>query len=293
MLDVNDLLSLEGIDPRAVAVILHSPRDRRLRGMLPWIVRTRRAAFEEFQRFHSKTATATLKGRPRMASFVELGDRERGLAFVGLYERVSVTDRPVRDIWADPLHRYLHDNFDYGEDFDRLPPDDARPYFEFRPLDALGELSGRLIIAPRLSRAYVRLAERLDAPVSEIARENVFDAPPPPSREMLLTGPMLRALPESWAARLREWRGIYLIVDESDGARYVGAAYGAENLLGRWRAHVAGNAGITAHLRPRDPAGFRFSILERVSPDLDADDVIALERTWMARLATREHGLNE
>ncbi|MBL4559231.1 MAG: hypothetical protein JKP98_25855 [Rhodobacteraceae bacterium] len=41
-----------------------------------------------------------------------------------------------------------------------------------------------------------------------------------------MTGLELRALPASWAPVLREWRGVYLIVDQTDGARYVGSAYG-------------------------------------------------------------------
>jgi len=102
----------------------------------------------------------------------------------------------------------------------------------------------------------------------------------------------LNRLPQNWAARLREWRGVYLITDETDGARYVGSAYGQENLLGRWQAHVARDRGVTRDLARRDPVNFRFSILERVSPDMAADEVIALEHDWMDRLHTRRYGLN-
>ena len=77
---------------------------------------------------------------------------------------------------------------------------------------------------------------------------------------------MVQEMPPGWAARLREWRGIYLILDESDGARVCRRGFGEENLLGRWRAHFAREAGVTAGLADRDPSRFRFSILERVSP---------------------------
>ncbi len=40
-------------------------------------------------------------------------------------------------------------------------------------------------------------------------------------------------------------------------------------------------------------ASFAFSILQRVSPEMDPADVIALEGSWKERLHTREHGLNE
>ena len=40
-------------------------------------------------------------------------------------------------------------------------------------------------------------------------------------------------------------------------------------------------------LRTLGPENFRFSILERVSPNMEADKVIALEATWKDRLHTR------
>ncbi len=47
-------------------------------------------------------------------------------------------------------------------------------------------------------------------------------------------------------------------------------------------------------LRKRDPQHFRFTILQRVSPDMDSDDVIRLESTWKERLHTRmPYGLND
>ncbi len=95
-----------------------------------------------------------------------------------------------------------------------------------------------------------------------------------------------------WAARLREWRGIDLVLDRADGARYAGSAYGETNRLGRWLAHVVRDAGVTVQLAARDPARFAFSILERLSPDMEARDVIAREPSWMARLHTRAFGLN-
>jgi hypothetical protein len=46
-------------------------------------------------------------------------------------------------------------------------------------------------------------------------------------------------------------------------------------------------------LRQREPKYFRFSI-QRVSPDMDAADVIRLEATWKERLHTRApFGLND
>ena len=47
-------------------------------------------------------------------------------------------------------------------------------------------------------------------------------------------------------------------------------------------------------LRERDPQNFHFTILELVSPTMDADEVIGLENTWKERLHTRKpYGLND
>lgn len=138
----------------------------------------------------------------------------------------------------------------------------------------------------------MRVAANLDLPVKQITAEPALAAAPPDWRQFIMSGAEVRVLPEAWAARLREWRGIYLIVDETDGARYVGSAYGQNNLLGRWQTHVAGAGGVTAKLRHRDPVNFRFSILERVSPDMLHDEIVVLEHTWMNRLHTRQFGLN-
>jgi len=96
----------------------------------------------------------------------------------------------------------------------------------------------------------------------------------------------LSILPARWRAALSQWRGIYYIYDAADGKGYVGSAYGEDNMLGRWRNYAASGHGGNRLLRQRDPRNFRFTILQRVSPDMDANDVIRLEGTWKERLHT-------
>ncbi|MBY6073483.1 GIY-YIG nuclease family protein [Vannielia litorea] len=164
--------------------------------------------------------------------------------------------------------------------------------FDFSLTDHMSDLVGRLMISPRRTQSYVRLAENLDPEIVELSSISMFDPLPPAWREWCMTGPELRVISPNQEARLREWRGIYLIVDETDGARYVGSAYGAENLLSRWRSHVRRDHGVTVQLQQRNPANFRFSILERVSPDTPIEEITALEQTWMHRLHTKRFGLN-
>lgn len=252
---------------------------------------------ETYSASHSVNAErALLQGRSFVATFVKVGAGRllgrSAMLFAGLYRNHGGILKTKAEISDDPEVDWLRKTFGYFPELDD-PSWTEGLWFNLQLDDQLQELQGRLVIDVRLTQSYVRLADRLDAPVSAIHAESAFDAAPPNWRKMRPSAGMLRALPSSWASRLREWRGIYMIIDESDGARYVGSAYGEDvNLLGRWQQHVAGDAGVTVQLAQRDPVNFRFSILERVSPDMLADDVIRIERTWMDRLDTIRYGLN-
>lgn len=85
---------------------------------------------------------------------------------------------------------------------------------------------------------------------------------------------------------------VYLIYDVNRRAGYVGSAYGAENIHGRWRDYARNGHGGNRELRNSRPEDLRFSILQRTSPDLEPDAIVALEASWKERLHTRESGLN-
>lgn len=287
----NAVLEAEGISPKDVSMILHTTSLQKLRRMLPYLAGERPDLFEAYNSVHSPQATATLINRPLAATFVHTGDRK--LLFVGLGE-VNSEECSVEEIYADPRFDELEYAFGATDTSPRrhIPTGGSQIKFTMAPIDALQDLCGRIQIAVPAGRAYVRIADNMDAEVVALSEENLLIPPANDWDNFIVSGPMLRSLPASWAARLREWRGIYLIVDESDGARYVGSAYGVDNLLGRWQAHVARDKGVTKELAKRDPVDFRFSILQLLAPDAEPDAVIAMEHSWMERLHTREHGLN-
>jgi hypothetical protein len=93
---------------------------------------------------------------------------------------------------------------------------------------------------------------------------------------------------------LREWRGVYYILDRASRRGYVGAAYGAQNLLGRWREYAASGHGGNKRLKGINPRRFQFSILQLVAPSMEQEDVVRLEQSWIRRLQTRTpYGLND
>lgn len=292
MFHLTDVLRYADLNPEDVAVIFHTPREQETRRLFAWWAAERPSLFETYQSNHSRNAEATLKARRFMASMVNLGDRS--FLFLGLYENAGGTWMSYADMDRDPRFLELFDRSDLqsfaSKGFDS---DDGRFIFDFKLTEMLRPLIGRLqVTAPSAPRPYVRKAENLDVETLSISKEPMFGGTLPDWRIMTLTRTEIMSLPLSWSEALRHWRGVYLIVDEADGARYVGSAYGRDNLLGRWTAHVTGVMGVTRDLSKRRTENFRFSILERLDPDMEAAEVIARENTWKVRLHTVRFGLN-
>ena len=99
--------------------------------------------------------------------------------------------------------------------------------FELPLIDWHADWIGRLIIRwPGLERSWYRWADRNLFEVQAIAQENLFSRAMPSWDTLSLEWNELAVLPTSWRANLRNWRGIYLIIDQADGMQYVGSAYG-------------------------------------------------------------------
>jgi hypothetical protein len=155
---------------------------------------------------------------------------------------------------------------------------------------------GKLIIEwPRPPIRWWRFASKAEFPISAIAEDSVLYRAMPDWKECIWPWVELSKLPRKWRETLRQWRGIYYIFDQSDGKGYVGSAYGREeNILGRWERYAATGHGGNVHLRKRLAKNFVFSILERVSPDMEKNDVIERKTTWKKRLHSRwPFGLND
>ena len=168
-------------------------------------------------------------------------------------------------------------------------------WFDLVQTDFYANWKGKLIVGwPPPERSWWRRAHRNEMPVLAVLEESVLDKAMPPWDEISLTWEQLGILPTRWKSSLSQWRGVYYIFDTSDGKGYVGSAYGKENLLGRWLNYSVSGHGGNVLLRKRDPKNLRLTILQRVSPDMEADDVIRLESTWKERLHTRQpFGLND
>ncbi len=290
-LTLNDLLSLSGIDQHKTVVLRHRPYEPRLNRIFEWLVNERRDLFDCYQSTHAANTESALKRADYVASCIR--HPNKAALFVGLYKIAEHRTITVDECQARPKHRELVSLGMSG--IFATEQRTSLEEFNLRLTEWHSEWIGRLVIEwPGLERSWYRWSDRNKFPVRAITQESLLRPPMPGWEEIVLTWHELSLLPDSWAAALRQWRGIYLIIDQSDGKQYVGSAYGSENILQRWRNYARTGHGGNRLLRERDPSNFRFSILQRVSPDAPDADVIELEQTWKLRLQTRAPmGLND
>jgi hypothetical protein len=290
-LTLNELIRLSGIAEEDVLVFRHRPNEPALNRVFDWIVAERPDLFDCYQSNHGRRTESALARARYLASFIR---HSPGTAlFVGFYEVSSSRRLTVSECMDRPLHRELMSHGMTG--IKAVEGRDGVLEFQMPLTEWHANWRGRLIIRwPGLERSWYRWADRNVFEIVAIARESLFTRDMPHWDVLSFEWNELALLPASWCANLRNWRGVYLIIDQVDGKQYVGSAYGAQNILQRWREYARTGHGGNSLLRQRDPSTFRFSILQRTSPDLPDTDVIAVENTWKDRLRTRAPwGLND
>ena len=293
-LELNDLLEKQGIDIARVLVLRHRPYEPALNKILPWLIAERRDLFDAFQSSHGKaleSAMAKMVGNGYLASFIRHG--AGSALFVGLYRIAGAKPVKFEQWWREPAHIELRE---YGMVGLRKEEQRARcVMFDLVPTDFVTEWSGKLIVGwPPPERSWWRYADRNTFRVQSILEESALDAQLPEWYEIDLSWAELKVIPWRLRERLSQWRAIYYIFDKSDGKGYVGSAYGEQNLLARWENYAQTGHGGNQLLRKRKRENLQFSVLQRVSPDMDPTEVIQLESTWKNRLHTRAPtGLND
>jgi hypothetical protein len=290
-MNLNDLLLGKKIDPQYVLVLRHRPWEPQLNKVLPWLAAERPDLFNAYQQTQEERVEGAMIRATHVAAFI---GREPGKAlFVGLYAVRGSKAISRQEFWVIPANVELKGLGMNG--FTEDAPRSSCLLFDLDLTDFYTHWKGRLIVGwPPPERSWWRWADRNEFPILAVLEESALDAAMPEWDTIDLTWEELAVLPARWKSALSQWRGVYLIFDTADGRGYVGSAYGQANLLGRWQNYAARGDGGNRLLRQRDPRGFRFTILQRVSPDMDASQVIRLESSWKQRLHTREpYGLND
>ena len=287
-MQLNDLLAEAGIDPETVIVMRHRPNEPELRRVLPWLAAERPDIYNAYQQTQSPRAEKAMTKAEYIASFI--GHASGKALFIGLYKRGKWRKMSFKEYRNLPAHKELATFGHQG-----IPKDwPAILWFDLKLTDFYRNWQGKMIVNwPGSERSWYRWADRNEFKIEAILEESVLDSEMPAWDTLVLTWDELRVLPVKWKNSLKEWRGIYLIFDKANHQGYIGSAYGKDNILGRWMGYAATGDGGNKGLRKRDPGNFLFSILQRVSPDMEAEDIIRLEASWKDRLHTFDFGMNE
>lgn len=291
-MELNDLFCKAMIDPAQVLVLRHRPSEPELNKVFPWLAADEPEIFNAFQQTHGERVEKAMTTASYIASFI--GHKPGKALFIGLYSIGKSRPLTYEQYWKIPAHVELKALGMRG-----FTKDDARPSilrFELTlKEDFYANWKGKLVVGwPPPERSWWRRAHRNEMPVLAVLDDSALDADMPDWRKLALTWEQLRVLPTRWRHALCQWRAIYYIFDTLAGKGYVGSAYGEDNLCQRWENYSASGHGGNSLLKTRDPKNFLFSILERASPDMNADDISRLEATWKERLHTRHpHGFND
>ncbi len=116
-------------------------------------------------------------------------------------------------------------------------------------------------------------------------------------------------LSDEWRTALRSRKGVYLISDKQTGKLYVGSAYGADGILGRWTTYLTSgydknevengqypNIELQKLVREKGLSyiqeNFQYSILETFTDDVSDEYIIERESYWKEALLSRKFGYN-
>lgn len=272
MITFNDVLRSAGVEPSTVRLVRHLDTARREPSIYAaWRSAEGRKVVEQYQRIQARRV---FRVGELVASFVVTPRPRSETLFVGLYKvtGISTCEPGARD----PI---------YGDDvtgmnrYDMTYDDSLAPYVERLSIDwGAG------------TRAWVQLAARNPKPIRAI---NDHEDPPFPGfSQFCVDVDQIPGLYPSWQQRLREVKGIYVLVDKETGEQYVGSAKGEDSLLARFMAYAQTGHGGNIELRRRKGAHYQVGVLEVVNMALPDRRIEEIEASWKRKLLTREFGLN-
>lgn len=186
-------------------------------------------------------------------------------------------------------------------DVKETPSGPTKYRYNTQLVDAGTELIGKLIIGFKkdFRASYLCLENYIDDfEVLEITRDvckSVF--PGYDKVDVSWTELSVLIETEGWKTALSNQKGIYLISDSVNGKKYVGAAYGENMILGRWRDYILNGNGGNIELKKFEfdyiKKNFRYSILEIFKSTTDDDAILEREKWWKKVLMTKEFGYNK
>ncbi|GAA4473623.1 GIY-YIG nuclease family protein [Novipirellula rosea] len=283
-LTLQSLLEQSGVDLSDALIMRHTPPGA-LGIAYPSLAATNHEVFHAYQSIQGPAYEKRLKQKGWLISFVVDAAGQTVLAGVFRKENEILDSSKI-----EAANRVLS-RFAFQSTAAETPI-----WFELSLSGHLSKFRGRLVVEWHNHISWCRDA---DSPksvfeVTSISPESLLVPPKLPHwRSIIWKWDDLKTLPQSWRIAISQWRAIYLIHDSSTNKNYVGSAYGSDNLLARWEGYAKSGNNDNKHLKPLDPSGFSFSILEVLSHTATESEVTTRESTWKKRLHTLyPNGLN-
>lgn len=278
MISIYELLQIKEIDPKQCKFIRHGNKEVN--------------AYETFKTDIRKFELYTAWQRPNKfgkAKYLVIFSPYKSTTarLLGIWEVKSVIknehlrakDLQLLKKYNLPLHWY-----------------DKSDFYQINRLSLLDDLSERLIIEWGMST--VTWVQNKNKEIVELKPKNSldeftsYDSVELNFSELEMIAKNKESNP-TWINALSSVNGIYLIRDKSSNKLYVGSAYGKNGIFGRWTSYARTGHGGNKLLKPLKAQNFVFTILEIFPFTLSSKEVIARERLWIKRLATKENGLND
>ena len=103
-----------------------------------------------------------------------------------------------------------------------------------------------------------------------------------------------------WKTALMNVKGVYLIIDKSNGKKYIGSAYGESGIWSRWSCYIGTGHGWNDQLTtlidekglPYSRTNFKFTLLEVMLMNTADHYVLERESFWKNVLLSRDFGYN-
>lgn len=274
MLYFDDLLRIAEIPVENTRLVRHSSKDG-IGAYRLW--KSDREKFEEFQALQDRFG---FDPGSYVASFIVSPSGEN--IFVGLYEVEAREECRDGTVCVLAGTRYA-----LGK----------AKWHRMRRMPQLSEYIEKLVIDwPKPTPVFVHRATTKKA-VLEIRRE-VSHSKFPGFEWFYCDVDEISSLPGTWKEVLRSVWGVYVLVCNETGKKYVGSAYGENGLYGRLLDYKnpqdPGHRRLVPHDRAHNKGkGYRCSVLSVISRGVSTGEVVDLERRWKERLRTCDPwGLN-
>ena len=272
MISFNDVLRSEGVDPATVRLARH--QDTRAPGRSIYAIWKSPGGPELVEAYQAVQAREVFEIGGLVASFVVTPPPRNETLFIGLYQVHALGTCEAGE--RDPLS---------GADISGVHR------YELARDPRLDEYVGRLAVDwGQGARAWVQRADRQPKPVRALGDQD--DPPFPGFSQLCVDVEQVLGLYPSWQQRLREVKGIYVLVDKDTGEQYVGSAKGEDSLWGRFADYARTGDGGNVELKQRRGTRYQIGLLQVVDTSFPDHRIEEIESWWKRKLMSREHGLN-